>query len=293
MSRKLTGATESVAIESLGVFGAPLERDKTMYRQSVIARIAGARARAIAAALACGLLAGACSSGSGLTPLDGLLGSTPEQTADASASADNGKPIAKSELDRAIEHWGEEYKQRPHDLKAALAYARNLKAAGHKDQAFAIVQNASILHGDSRELASEYGRLALEFDQIGVADKLLAMADDPLKPDWRVISARGTVMAKQGNYAGAVPFYERALAVSPSQASVMNNLAMAHAASGDPAKAEQILRQASATGKDPRSSRTWRSSSGCRASTTNRKSSGPRTCRPILPVPTPTTSSEW
>ena len=29
------------------------------------------------------------------------------------------------------------------------------------------------------------GRLALEFDQVAVAEKLLAMADDPLKPDWR------------------------------------------------------------------------------------------------------------
>ena len=32
----------------------------------------------------------------------------------------------------------------------------------------------------------------------------------------------------------------------------MNNLAMAHAANGDPAKAEEILRKAAATSNDPK-----------------------------------------
>ena len=44
-------------------------------------------------------------------------------------------------------------------------------------------------------------------DQVGVANQMLAMADDATKPDWRVISARGTVMAKQAKYTDAIPFY--------------------------------------------------------------------------------------
>ena len=209
-----------------------------------------ARARGILAALSAALLAGACSSGGALDSLDNFLASS-QPSADAS-SAGTGQQPPRTELDRAIAHWAAEHKKQPHDLKAALAYARNLKAAGHKDQAFAVLQGAAILHGDSKELASEYGRLALEYDQVAVAEKLLAMADDPIKPDWKLTSALGTVMAKQGRYAEAIPYYERALAISPGQSSVLNNLAMAHAAGGQPAQAEKLLRDASARSNDPR-----------------------------------------
>jgi Flp pilus assembly protein TadD len=86
-----------------------------------------------------------------------------------------------------------------------------------------------MFHGTDQQLTSEYGRLALELNQINVAGQALAAADDPTRPDWRVISARGTVFAKQGKYGEAVPFYERALALAPDNPTIMNNLAMAHA----------------------------------------------------------------
>ena len=115
---------------------------------------------------------------------------------------------------------------------------------GEKQKAYAVLQQASTLHNDSRELAGEFGRLALDLNQVGAASQLLAVADDPAKPDWRVVSARGTVMAKQGKYGDAIPFYERALVLSQNNPTVMNNLAMAHAMMGDPQKAEEILRKA-------------------------------------------------
>jgi Flp pilus assembly protein TadD len=150
----------------------------------------------------------------------------------------------QTELEKAIAYWGEQYTKKPRDKTAAISYVRNLKADGQKERAFAIIQQASMFHGDDREVASEYGRLALEFEQVALAQKLLAYADDPTKPDWRVISARGTALAKQGDYKGAIAFYERALKLSPDQPSVMNNLALAYAAGGQPAKAEPLLRQA-------------------------------------------------
>lgn len=212
----------------------------------------GRAASGVLAAIAAALLAGACSSSSDgpLTSLDSLLGPAPSEPSGRRGNAQAAAP--KTELDRAVAHWGKEYKDKPHDLKIALSYARNLKAAGHKEQAFGVLQGAALLHGDSKELASEYGRMALEFDQVAVAEKLLALADDPTNPDWKLTSARGTVLAKQGKYADAIPFYERALAQSPGQASVLNNLAMAHAANGEPAKAEQILRTASTSSRDPK-----------------------------------------
>lgn len=148
------------------------------------------------------------------------------------------------ELAKATEYWGKQYSQNSRDLKTALNYARNLKAMDQKRRALAVLQQASLFHGENRELAGEYGRLALDMDQLNVANKLLTVADDPTNPDWRVISARGTLLAKQGKYRDAIPYYERALTLSDNHSSIMSNLALAHAMSGEPKRAEGMLRQA-------------------------------------------------
>ena len=83
---------------------------------------------------------------------------------------------------------------------------------------------------------------------MSLAQKLLEQADDPANPDWKLISARGTVLAKQGRYRDAIAFYERALALAPEQASILNNLALAHAMEGHPDKAEPLLKRAAAAG---------------------------------------------
>lgn len=152
----------------------------------------------------------------------------------------------QSELQRATDYWGKEYTKNPTEVQPAINYAKNLKALGEKRRALSVLQQASVMHGSDPKLAGEYGRLALELNQINVASQLLAAADDPAKPDWRIVSARGTVMAKQGKYAEAVPYYQRALAIAPDNPTVLNNLAMAHAMMGESKKAEKILRQASA-----------------------------------------------
>jgi Flp pilus assembly protein TadD len=213
------------------------------------------RTAGLLAALAASMLAGACSSGGSLDGLDSMLGSAPpsaDPAADRMANASGGATAPKTELDKALAYWSEEHKKKPAELKVALAYAKNLKAAGHKEQAYSVLQNASMIHGDSKELASEMGRLALEYDHVALAEKLLAMADDPLKPDWRLISARGTVYAKQNKFPEAIQLFDRALALAPNQSSVLNNLAMAHAGNGEPAKAEEILRKAAVSSRDPK-----------------------------------------
>jgi Flp pilus assembly protein TadD len=152
-----------------------------------------------------------------------------------------------SDLEKATDYWGQKYAKNPRDLKNALTYARNLKAMGQKQRAMSVLQQAAIFHGHNKELAGEYGRLALEFDQLGVAKRLLAAADNPARPDWKVISARGTVLAKEGKYRDAIPFYERALSLAHNHPSLVNNLGLAHAMSGEAERAEEMLRQASIT----------------------------------------------
>ena len=59
-------------------------------------------------------------------------------------------------------------------------------------------------------------------------------------------------MAKQGQYKAAIPFYERALTLSHNQPSVINNMAMAYAMSGDPKKAEELLRPVAGIDASPK-----------------------------------------
>ncbi len=142
----------------------------------------------------------------------------------------------QSELQKAAEYWGKAFEKEPRNAQNAINYARNLKALKQKEQALAVLQAAHSFSPDNKTLNSEYGRLALELDQTSIAQKLLEQADDPAAPDWKTISARGTLLAKQGKYKDAIPHFERALAVAPNQPSVLNNLALAKAMDGDAAE---------------------------------------------------------
>ncbi len=195
-------------------------------------------------ALVVAFLVGACAQ---TAPATNLL------PAGSGATALPREPIVPQPLEAPAPTMAARNSDDPRDLAASLGYARTLKAAGEPEKALSILQQASIYHGESRELASDYGRLALELGQIRLAGKLLDMADDPGRPDWGVISARGTVLAHLGQYRGAIACYERALALAPGQASVTSNLGLALAADGQWDKAEPLLRRAAeARGSDPR-----------------------------------------
>lgn len=199
------------------------------------------KAKGLIAALCAGLMTTACAGSSGIGEQSLALLSP---KSDAAAE----KPMGAAELMKATDYWRKEYIKTPKKKDVALNYARNLKALGQKQQALGVLQQASNFHPTNAEVASEYGRLALDLDQVSVAKRLLTVADDPTKPDWRVISARGTVMAKEGQYDAAQKMFQRALALSPGQPSVMNNLALAHMMNGDTKSAETILRQAISKG---------------------------------------------
>lgn len=201
------------------------------------------RGAGVLTALTASLLLGACAQVGGGDEAGLFAALAPE----ASQPAPSAAPTTPQE---ATEYWGKIYAKNPRDLEAALSYAQNLKVLGRKREALAVLQQASIIHSTDRRLAADYGRLALDLDQIGVAKKLLELADDPGQPDWRIVLARGTALAKEGSYREAITFYERAQALNPGHPSVLNNLALAYTMSGEPERGEKLLRQANASGTD-------------------------------------------
>jgi Flp pilus assembly protein TadD len=190
------------------------------------------------AVCALALLLSGCAEFSGtVSPASGLISLLNEDSASqAAATPDDPR--------KAAEYWSKVYAQKPRDAATAITYAKSLKAIGQKARALAVLQQASLVHGRNKTLASEYGRLALELNQISTAKKLLEIADDPVNPDWRVVLGRGTVLAREGRYKEALSFYERAQLLQPDHPSVLNNLALAYTMSGEAAKGEEILRRA-------------------------------------------------
>ena len=213
--------------------GAALNTNKVARTGAMLALVA-----------ASGLMLGGCAQFGGLDS-----NYNPFATAKAPEALPPGQ-LPASELQKAAEYWGQEFARNPQDLQTGLSYARNLKALGDKKRAAAVLQQVSLFHSMNRELNSELGRLAVELDQLALANKLLEAADDPSKPDWRVLSARGTVMAKEGRAPEAIAFFERALELAPGQPSVTNNLAMAYAMHGEAGKAEELLRTANVSGPE-------------------------------------------
>ena len=231
------------------------------------------RMAATLASMAAAMMLGACAqSGENLTS---MLGSPAAEKQVAEADAGGGKSSDnRTELEKATEYWGKKYKEKPSDKEAGLSYAKNLRAMGEKRQALAVMQQLAMFYGHDKDVASEYGRLALEMDQIGIAKQMLAVADDPGKPDWRVISAKGTILAKEGKFTDAIPLFERAMTLAPDQTSVMNNLAMAYAMGGaKPPAPRRCFAGSSRPAERPtrRSVRTSPWFSVSRASSTSRK----------------------
>ena len=149
----------------------------------------------------------------------------------------------------ATEHWAKQYKKKPSDPKVAINYAMNLKALGSKEKALTVLASSYRLNQGHSELASEYGRLALDLGKSRVAEPLLNQAMRSKRTaDWRVLSALGTVNAKRGDHKKAQSYYLAALRQKPASASVFNNLALSYALDGKAGNAEGVLRNAVAKG---------------------------------------------
>ena len=184
-----------------------------------------------------------------------MLGGRQSSALTGESAGDVGKTqaIAASNLSdagKAIAYWAEAYAKNPGDERASIGYARALKAAGEKEKALNMLQQAAINNPDSKPIASEQGRLALDLGQLDYADKALARAEDPARPDWRIESAKGTLAAKRGDRKGAIALFEQAQSLAPAEPSVLNNLALAYALDGRPSEAETLLRDAAAKGGD-------------------------------------------
>lgn len=121
--------------------------------------------------------------------------------------------------------------------------ARALRTDGKKADALALLDKAPDADKDPA-LLKERGLTALELGQVDRAKDLLTKAQSSGAPDWRVHSALGAALSAGGNQKEAQAEFAKALALSPDQPSVMNNLALSYALDGKHDDAELLLRRA-------------------------------------------------
>jgi Flp pilus assembly protein TadD len=132
----------------------------------------------------------------------------------------------------------------------AIRNARDLRTAGKKSEALQLLDKSDGADKDPA-LIGERGLLALELGQVDKAVALLARAQNPTKPDWRMQSAYGAALSAAGRQKEAQDQFSKALAAAPGQPSILNNMALSYALEGRHDDAEKTLRQAAAQSGDP------------------------------------------
>ena len=124
----------------------------------------------------------------------------------------------------AASYWGGVYEQDPQNAEAAAKYARGLRHLGSLQQALIVLQQAAAQHPNDANILAEYGKALTASGKPDQAEALLAKAGVLLPTDWTILSA--------------------ALQLAPENPTVLTNLGLSYALSGELARAEETLRRA-------------------------------------------------
>ena len=162
--------------------------------------------------------------------------------------------MSDEQLRRAVGHWEQRYDRDPDDRMAALNYAAALRALGRHDQSVAVLRRAVLAHQNDREVQAAYAKALTAAGHFEEALQVIAQAHTPARPNWRLLSAQGTILDQLGRHQEARSAYTSALRIVPDEPTVLSNLGMSYVLQGNLTEAERTLRQALATGRrtDPR-----------------------------------------
>ncbi len=159
-------------------------------------------------------------------------------------------PASRAERDAAdrqdllnqAKFWGAEYDKNPNDYETSLKFARVLRAMGSSQRSSEISAQALTAKPKDVELTLIFAQAQLDQGRPDLAVTPLARAEGAGVTDWRMLSIIGVVMDQMGRSSDAQAYYTKALALSPDNSKILSNQALSYALSGQPQKAEQILR---------------------------------------------------
>jgi Flp pilus assembly protein TadD len=183
------------------------------------------------------LVLAACSSNSAKTDKSDAV--IDNMARNAALTAENGR-----DYEAAAGNWNMLFQKHPDDPELALALARDLRRAGRHQQAIDVANGFLDRHGQQPALLGELGKDYLAADRLGLAERTLRVASAAAPQDWQVRSALGVTLDYQGNHAAAQEVYAQALAITPDNPVILNNLGLSQAQAGQLAAAKATLRRA-------------------------------------------------
>ncbi|MFC5345078.1 tetratricopeptide repeat protein [Brevundimonas staleyi] len=183
-----------------------------------------------------------------LTLAGGVVVATPSlaQTDQARVPATAEQRATYSRLDplaRSV-FWSREMEINPADPVAGVKLAEALRQMGQHDQAVTTAQQVLVLQPQNIDAMLELGRAHIARGQAFYGIAALEQAKALAPNDWRPLSLLGVAYQQVRRPDDARAVWNEALRLSPDNAEVMNNAAMAQMTGGDPAGAETLLRRA-------------------------------------------------
>jgi len=147
-------------------------------------------------------------------------------------------PLARSVF------WAREMEVAPADPVAGVRLAEALRQMGQFEQAAAVGQQVLVTQPRNVEAMLEIGRAQIARGQAFYGIAPLEQARTMAPNDWRPLSLLGVAYQQVSRSADARDAWSAALTLSPDNAEVLTNAAMALATSGDAPGAETLLRRA-------------------------------------------------
>jgi Flp pilus assembly protein TadD len=140
--------------------------------------------------------------------------------------------------------WAREAQIDPADAEAGVRLSSALRALGRYREAAQAADVVLVSAPANLEALLESARAKIGGGQAFYAIELLKRAQAAAPKDWRPLSLLGVALEQTQRPDEARQAFDQALALSPDNPAVLSNLALFHAAHGDAAQAETLLRRA-------------------------------------------------
>ena len=150
----------------------------------------------------------------------------------------------KNNFEAAVGYYSRLLQTKPHDREITIALARNLRYVGQSASAADVLSELSKRQPDDEEIMLEHAKALIASGGYNQALALLGGIINANRNNWQAFSAQGIAYDSLKNYKMAEKSFLEALAISPDNPVVLNNLAMSLAQAGRIKKAISTLEQA-------------------------------------------------
>ena len=150
----------------------------------------------------------------------------------------------RNNFDAAVGYYSRLLQAKPYDRDITIGLARNLRYVGQSASAADVLLELSRRQPDDEEIMLERAKALIAS---GGHNQALALLGDVIsmnRNNWQAFSARGIAYDSLKNYKMAEKSFLEALAISPDNPAVLNNLAMSLAQAGRIKKAIATLERA-------------------------------------------------